>query len=79
MAIKEDQTSKKLKSREARGEEKLFYVPVSAAGMLQPPCTLIMYFEVSDDNDAVIFAINTYYRYRYAYFLTLSVLLGDSS
>ena len=59
------------------GKAKLFYVPVSAAGMLRPPCTPIMCFKVSDDNDAVIFAKNTYYRY--AYFLTLSVLLGDSS
>ena len=43
-----------------RGEAKLFYVPVSAAGMLRPPCIPIMCFEVSDNSDAVIFAKNTY-------------------
>ena len=69
--------AKNASGREASEEAKLFYVPVSAAGMLCPPCTLIMCFEVSDDNGAVIFAKNTYYRC--AYFLTLSVLLGDSS
>ena len=60
-----------------RGEAKLFYMPVSTAGMLRPPCTLIMCFEVSDDNDAVIFAKNTYYRY--AYFFYLKRTIGDSS